>query len=194
MVWLGCADAGACRQPLVVNQRAMILTTLKHTAWRRVVARRLGGGSFLDNACIVLRPLNAMEAYGGSDNHVLMTDVPQTAIAQKVDKPQHEVLGATPTLPILVDQSALGRPRMLACANRTGILGTSSGLYRRRNGGRAWRSVDMPVRELGVQGVAIARGADNVLRGFAGTEAHGLSPSAVGDHVAARRGPGAQQR
>jgi len=58
--------------------------------------------------------------------------------------------------------------------DRTGFAATTSGLYRTRNGGRAWRLIEMPEDEIAVQCLAVSPSfsVDGLV--FAGTEERGL--------------------
>ena len=64
--------------------------------------------------------------------------------------------------------------------DNTAFLGSATGLYRSRNGGRAWRSLQLPGAESAVQCLAIAPDFRETGALLAGTENNGLVRSADG--------------
>ncbi len=60
------------------------------------------------------------------------------------------------------------------------FVGTPSGLFRSKNGGRAWREVDLPGGSASILCLAISPGFANDGLLYAGTESHGLLVSKHG--------------
>ncbi|MBV9354976.1 MAG: hypothetical protein JO023_05560 [Chloroflexi bacterium] len=105
------------------------------------------------------------------DDHVIFVGTERDGVLRSDDGGEHWVSANPGLLDLTVLALALS-PRF--DVDRTGFVGTASGLYRSRNGGKSWRLVALPCDDPAVQCLAIspAFGDDRLV--LAGTEADGL--------------------